>query len=114
MIKLPFNLPICYHSKEDLSMMSFEGHYSHLFKALKVMRFGHSEKLVFVLTMAVKVIVKGFEVRLEVGTTVEMSFGMLRWLVIGIIVMIEVIVESKVWNLMSLEFMIEFQLLLSR
>jgi hypothetical protein len=77
-------------------MMLFEEHYSHLVKALKVMRFGHSEKLVSVLMMVVKVVVKGFEVRLGVRITEEMSFGMLKLLVIKVMVMIEVIVESKV------------------
>jgi hypothetical protein len=67
-----------------------------------------------VLMMVVKVVVKGFEVRLGVGTTVEMSFGMLTLLVIKVMVMIEVIVESKVRNLVSLEFVIEYQLLLLR
>ena len=78
------------------------------------MRFGHSEKLAFVLKMVVMVVVKVFEVRLVVGMTVEMSFGMLKWLVVGIMVMIEVIVESKVLMLVSLEFVIKYQLLLLR
>ena len=95
-------------------MMSFEGHYSHLVEALKVMRFGHSEKLVFVITMVVKVVVKGFEVRLGVGMTVEMSFGMLGWFIVKIMVMIEMIVESKVSKLVSLGFVIVYQLLLLR
>jgi hypothetical protein len=49
-----------------------------------------------VLMMVVKVVVKGFEVRLGVRITEEMSFGMLKLLVIKVMVMIEVIVESKV------------------